>query len=166
MAKVSQKNRLLSITTPLGEDYLLINKMHADEALSELFEIDVELLYDELEDDAFDYTVIEDTQVLGKTASIAITQRDGGKRTMTGMINNFTLAGRNRRFTFYYATIVPHVWRLTQITQSRIFQHITVPIFSKKYLRITKLPTNFKKFINRAITVCSIRKLISLLPRA
>ena len=145
MAKVSQKNRLLSIMTPLGEDYLLINKMHADEGLSELFEIDVELLYDELEDDAFDMTIIEDTSILGKTASIAITQRDGGKRTMTGMINNFTLAGRNRRFTFYYATIVPHVWRLTQITQSRIFQHITVPDILKKVFKGYEVKYQFQK---------------------
>jgi type VI secretion system secreted protein VgrG len=43
------------------------------------------------------------------------------------MVNNFTLVGRNRRFTFYNATIVPHVWKLTRNFQSRIFQHKTVP---------------------------------------
>ena len=135
MAKVSQKNRLLAITTPLGEDFLLINKMHVEEKMSELFEIDVEVLYDELEDDAFDYTVIDDTQILGKTATISITQRDGAKRTLTGMINNFTLAGRNRRFTSYYMTVVPHVWRLSQSLQSRIFQHLSVPDILKKVFK-------------------------------
>ncbi len=132
MAKVTQKNRLLSISTPLGEDFLLINKLHADERISELFEIDVELLFDEMEDDAFEATMVGDTEIIGKTVSISITQKDGGNRFLTGMVNNFTLAGRNRRFTFYYATIVPHVWRLTQIVQSRIFQHLSVPDILKK----------------------------------
>ena len=132
MARATQKNRLLSITTPLGEDFLLINKFHAKESVSELFEIDVELLYDEEEDDAYNVTVVEDNEILGKTVSISIEQEDGGKRTMTGMVNDFTLIGRNRRFTFFYATIVPRVWKLTQIIQSRIFQHITVPDILKK----------------------------------
>ena len=132
MGRATQKNKLLSITTPLGEDYLLLNKMRVEERVSELFEINVELLYDEEEDDAFDLTIVEDTQILGKTVSISIEQRGGVKRTLTGMVNNFTLSGRNRRFTAYYATIVPHVWRLTQSVQSRIFQHLSVPDILRK----------------------------------
>jgi len=82
MGKTTQKDRLLSITTPLGEDYLLINKMRVEEKISELFEIDTELLYDEEEDDAFDITVVDGKDIVGQTVSISIAQDDGGKRTL------------------------------------------------------------------------------------
>jgi type VI secretion system secreted protein VgrG len=126
MPKTTQKDRLLSIATPLGPDYLLLNKFQAGERVSDLFEIEAELLYDEEEDDKYELTVIDGKDIIGKTVSISIAQDDGGKRTLTGMVNNFTLVGRNRRFTFYNATIVPHVWMLTRNFQSRIFQHKTV----------------------------------------
>ncbi len=51
MTKATQEGRLLSIATPLGKDFLLINQMRTTETLSELFEIDVELMFDEEEDD-------------------------------------------------------------------------------------------------------------------
>jgi len=127
MGKTTQKDRLLSIATPLGPDYLLINKIHADERISELFEFDVELLYDEEEDNGYEATIVDGKDIVGQTVSIAIAQDDGGKRTLTGMVNNFTLLGRNRRFTFYNATVVPHIWILTRNFQSRIFQHKSVP---------------------------------------
>ena len=132
MARATENNRLLKSTTPLGEDFLLINKMHVEEKLSELYEIDVEFLYDEEEDDDYFVTTVKDTDILGKTVSISIKQRNNVNRTMTGMVSNFTQGARNRRFTAYYATIVPHVWRLTQSFQSRIFQHKTVPDILKK----------------------------------
>lgn len=132
MAKATQSGRLLSITTPLGEDYLLLNKMRVDERISELFEIDVELLYDEQEDDSYELTPVDGKDIVGQTVGITIKQDDGGKRTLTGMVNNFTVVGRNRRFTAYYATIVPHVWLLTRNIQSRIFQHKTVPDILRK----------------------------------
>ncbi len=135
MPKATQRDRLLLITTPLGEDYFLINKMHADEKLSELFEIHVELLYDQEEDDAYELTEVQDTAILGKTVSINIKQRNGETRKFTGMVNNFIMVGRNRRFTFYNATIVPHIWRLTQIIQSRIFQHMTIPDILRKVFK-------------------------------
>ena len=87
MPKTTQKDRLLSIATPLGPDYLLLNKIHADEKISELFEVEVELLYDEEEDDAYDLTVIDGQRIIGKTVSVVIAQDDGGKRMLTGMVN-------------------------------------------------------------------------------
>jgi type VI secretion system secreted protein VgrG len=126
MGKTTQKDRLLSIATPLGPDYLLINKIHAEERISELFEFDVELLYDEEEDNGYELTLVDGKDIVGQTVSVSIAQEDGGKRVLTGMVNNFTLLGRNRRFTFYNATVVPHIWRLTRNFQSRIFQHKTV----------------------------------------
>ncbi len=132
MGKTTQRDRLLSIATPLGTDYLLLNKIHAEERISELFNFEVELVYDEEEDNSYEMTIVDPADIIGQTVSVGIVQDDGGKRTLTGMVNNFTLVGRNRRFTFYTATVVPHVWKLTRNFQSRIFQHKTVPDILKE----------------------------------
>lgn len=132
MSKATQDNRLLNITTPLGKDYLLIEKLRATEEISQLFEYDVELLYDEEEDDEFQITPIKINQILGQTVSISLTQTDGTERVFTGMVNRISQIGRNRRYSFYTAKIVPHVWKLTQNTQSRIFQHKRVPDILKE----------------------------------
>ena len=126
MGKTTQRDRLLSIATPLGPDYLLLNKIHAEERISELFNFEIELVYDEEEDNSYEMTIVDPADIVGQTVSVGIVQDDGGKRTLTGMVNNFTLVGRNRRFTFYNATVVPHVWKLTRNFQSRIFQHKSV----------------------------------------
>ncbi|MDH3493696.1 MAG: type VI secretion system tip protein VgrG [Acidobacteriota bacterium] len=126
MTTSTQQNRLLNITTPLGEDFLLLSSVVAREEISQLFSIDVELLHDENED-GYVPTDVDATSILGKMVGITVAQRDGTTRYLNGMVNQFSQGNRNTRFTRYSATIVPHVWLLTQIFQSRIFQHKSVP---------------------------------------
>lgn len=122
----TQKNRLLSITTPLGEDFLLINRLTATEEISSLFSFEVELLHAE-EQPGYEATAVDEKAILGQGVTIQINQRDRTKRSLSGMVNHFSYGHRDTRFSYYHATIVPHVWLLTQINQSRIFQHKTVP---------------------------------------
>ncbi len=127
----TQQERLMRITTPLGEDFLLINKLTANEVLSELFKFEVELLHEE-DDAGANPTIVNINEILGQNVSINITQPDGTTRFFNGMINHFTQGHRDVRFSYYYATIVPDVWVLTQISQSRIFQQLSVPDILKK----------------------------------
>ncbi len=127
----TQQDRLLSISTPLGEDFLLINRLTATEEISALFEYEVELLHEE-NASGFEATPIDAKKLLGQAVGIEINQRDGTKRFLSGMITHFSQGHRDVRFSYYYATIVPYVWLLTQISQSRIFQHLTVPDILKK----------------------------------
>ncbi len=126
MAKTTQANRLMAIYTPLGEDYFLINKVSASESLSELYSFEVELLHEEPKV-GFAPTVVDPKKIVGQGVTIEVNQRDGTTRQFTGMVNRFSQGTRHARFSFYYATIVPNVWLLTQIFQSRIFQHKSVP---------------------------------------
>lgn len=127
MAKATQAGRLLSIKTNLGEDYLLINKLSVNEGISQLFTIEVELLFDEEDDtDIFKPTTIDLAAVIGQPATISLTQRDGSECFYNGIFNSIRLSGRSGRFTYFHATIVPQVWELTQIGQSRIFQQKSV----------------------------------------
>lgn len=122
----TQKNRLLSITTPLGEDFLLINRLTAREEISSLFAFEVELVHAE-EQPGYEATAVDEKAILGQGVTIEINQRDRTKRSLSGMVNHFSYGHRDTRFSYYYATIVPHVWLLTQINQSRVFQHKSVP---------------------------------------
>lgn len=127
----TQKNRLLSISTPLGEDFLLINRLTATEEISTLFEYEVELLHEE-DSPGFEATAVDAKKILGQAVAIEIVQRDGTKRMLGGMVNHFSQGHRDIRFSYYYATVVPYVWLLTQISQSRIFQHLSTPDILKK----------------------------------
>ncbi len=127
----TQDDRLLSITTPLGKDFLLINRLTANEGLSQLFSYEVELLHEE-NDPGFTPTPVDVKSLLGQGVVISIEQRDKTTRTFTGIINHFAQGNRNVRFSYYYATIVPHVWILTQNLQNRIFQNMSVLDILKK----------------------------------
>ncbi len=126
MAKTTQANRLMAIYTPLGQDFFLVNKVSASEALSELYSYEVEVLHEE-KPGGFAPTVVDPKKIVGQGITIEMEQRDGTKRQFTGMVNRFSQGTRHARFSFYYMTVVPNVWLLTQIFQSRIFQQKSVP---------------------------------------
>jgi type VI secretion system secreted protein VgrG len=127
----TQANRLMSISSPLGEDFLLINKLTATEGLSELFRFEVELLHEENEA-GYEPTIVDIRKILGETVTVSVIARDGVSRNFCGIVANFSQGNRDKRFSYYYATIVPQVWVLTQKVQTRIFQHISVPDILKK----------------------------------
>jgi type VI secretion system secreted protein VgrG len=126
-----QEGRLMRIATPLGEDYLLVNRFTAHEGLSQLFSIDVELLHEE-DEAVYVPTKVDPKSLLGQGVSIAIAATDGSERQFTGMVNRFSQGNRDVRFSYYYIHIVPHIWLLTQSSQSRIFQQKNVPDILKK----------------------------------
>ena len=122
----TQDNRLLAIFTPLGKDFVLLNRFTATEALSELFKIEAELLHEEPEA-GYNPTVIDPKSLLGKGVTITVDAPDGSRREFAGIVNKFTQGTRDVRFSYYHISIVPHVWLLTQNLQSRIFQQKSVP---------------------------------------
>lgn len=121
----TQQNRLLRILTSLDEDFLLLSRLSATEEISSLFSFEVELLHEE-DAPGFEATEIAAESMLGQAVTIQIAQRDGTIRALNGMVNHFAQRHRDNRFSYYYATIVPHVWLLTQRRQSRIFQNTNV----------------------------------------
>lgn len=126
MEKTTQDGRQLTISTPLGKDVLLLNKMSASEGISELFRIHVELLHQE-EDEGIEPTIVDINQLLGQAVTITVEQEDESARTFSGIVNEFSQGNRDALYSYYYATIVPSIWILTQNVQSRIFQHKSVP---------------------------------------
>lgn len=130
--KATQDNRLLVITTPLGKDYLLLNRLTATEEISALFSFEVELMYDHGKIRGYEPQPIDPKLILGQAVSIDIRQPEGITRTFSGIVNHFSQGHRDIRFSYYHATIVPNIWILTQVSQSRTFQHTSVPDILKK----------------------------------
>src|SRR5688572_3071767 len=129
----TQDGRSLQLSTPLGKDYLLANHFTCSEGLNELFHIKLDLLHEEPVE-GFKPTEVDAKQLLGNQMALVAVQSDGKERYFNGMCIHFTQTSRNVRFSEYRAELVPNVWLLTQVTQSRIFQEISVPDILRKVL--------------------------------
>ena len=125
MAKYTHAERSLRITTPFEDDYLLINSFTANEGISELFSLEVELLHEE-SGVWPDCDWIDPKKILGKSVGIIVSQGAEGGRYFNGIVSRFTQGVRSRRTSQYWITVVPAVWGFTQRVQSRIFQQKTV----------------------------------------
>ncbi|MGQ0540569.1 MAG: type VI secretion system tip protein TssI/VgrG [Blastocatellia bacterium] len=130
---ITQDNRIMNISTPLGKDFLLISSFRAEEEISKLFTVEAELVHEETQQNS-PPTVIDIQNILGKNVCIEVIQRDGTKRYFNGIVNRFSQGSRNVRFTSYRMEIVPQLWLLTQIRQSKIFQEMTVPDILRQVL--------------------------------
>lgn len=122
---ITQDERFIAITTPLGKDVLLLSGFSGEEGISRLFSYELQLL-SENHNIAF-------KDIIGKGVAVAIVGADGEPRTFHGLISNFSQSGGSgddagtTKFSHYSATLVPWFWLLTQTRNSRIFQEKTVP---------------------------------------
>ncbi|MGB7210442.1 MAG: type VI secretion system tip protein TssI/VgrG [Pyrinomonadaceae bacterium] len=133
----TQDERSLQLTTPLAKDYLLIKRLRCREGLNQLFRIEVEMLHEE-EVDGFEPTAIDPKKLIGNPMIVAAIQGQTSEtkieRYFHGICINFTQGSRNARFSKYRAELVPQVWMLTQVSQSRIFQNKSVPDILREVL--------------------------------
>jgi type VI secretion system secreted protein VgrG len=117
-----EANRYLFLTTPLGEDKLLLERFSGHEGLSQLFHFQLELL-------AENSTAVDFEKLIGQKVSFGVQGMDPQytPRYFSGIVMEFSQGGRDPELTSYTATLVPEIWELTRIFRSRIFQHISVP---------------------------------------
>jgi len=119
----TQTDRALRIDTPLGPDALLLRTFSGQEGVSQLFRFQLELLS---EDDAIAFD-----DIVGKSVTVHIQTVDS-ERGLNGFISRFSQGGRDERFTYYRAEMVPWLWFLTRTADCRIFQRKTAPDIIKK----------------------------------
>ncbi len=122
-----EANRYLYLTTPLGDDKLLLHSFEGEEAISRLFNFELELL-------AENTTSVDFDKLIGQRVSFGIQGIDPAQtpRHFHGTVIELSQAARDPRLTSYSMTVVPDIWRLTQIFRSRIFQHVNIPDILKK----------------------------------
>ena len=129
---LSQKNRALQVTTPLGEDKLLVTGFRGSEQISHLSSFELDLIAD-------NSTTVDFSHLVGKEMTLAVATPGQDSETewryVNGICASFSEADRNEQFTSYSAEVVPKVWLLTRRARSRIFQQKSVPDILKEVLQ-------------------------------
>jgi type VI secretion system secreted protein VgrG len=130
---ITQSGRLLKLITPLAEDFLLAQQMTVQEGLGQLFHVSLDILHEENEA-SYEPTAVDPQQIIGHPMTVHVLQTGGTTRYVNGICSRLVQGARDRRYTFYKAELVPHVWLLTQRSQSRIFQQKSVPDILREVL--------------------------------
>ena len=123
----TQAGRPIKVHTPLGPDVLLLVGVRGREAVSELYQFELELL-------AANYMVIEFDKLMGQGVAVEMQLPTGESRYFHGIVSRFSEGKSDNDFTRYRARIVPQLWLFTKRVQSRIFQHLSVPDILKQVL--------------------------------
>jgi type VI secretion system secreted protein VgrG len=117
MADYSQKGRPFRVTSPLGEDALLLHAFRGHEAVSSLFEFTVDLLSTNAR--------VDGKGLLQKPMCLELDGPDGVTRPIHGLVRRFVQLGRHEELVSYRAEVVPWLWFLTLGTDCRVFQNLT-----------------------------------------
>lgn len=115
-------NRFLYLSTPLGDNTLLLSGFRGHESISRLFRFELELL-------AENSLRIDFDQLVGQKIGFGIQGADATEepRHFSGIAVEFSQSARDHEFVSYRMTVVPDIWKLTRKHRSRIFQHVTIP---------------------------------------
>jgi type VI secretion system secreted protein VgrG len=111
----TQENRLVSLTTPLGKDVLLLAGFTGHEAISRLFSFHLDLLSE--------HGPIDFPTIVGKNVTISVTQSDDTARYFNGIVSHFGQSGSDANFTHYQMEVVPWTWVLTRYADCKIFHN-------------------------------------------
>jgi type VI secretion system secreted protein VgrG len=127
MPLYGQAGRLISLTTPLGEDKLLLTGFTGHEAISRLFQFHLTTLSED--------TDIDFTQIIGQTITINVVQSDDSHRQFHGIVSHFACTGNEGGMTRYELQMVPKLWTLTRFADCRIFHNKDVISILKSVLQ-------------------------------
>lgn len=125
----TQSDRPISVTTPLGGDTLLFNRLTAYEELGRLYRFEVELLS---EDPGI---LLEDVLAKPFTVKLAVGESD---RFFHGICTSFALIGMVQERFLYQAVLQSRVWLLTRTANCFVYQDLddmTGPGLVKEVLR-------------------------------
>lgn len=112
----TQQNVGLTVTTPLGDDKLLLQSLSGEDRISGLFLYQLEMVSEEPD--------LDMDGIVGESVTAKIAHGDV-EYCINGVCARFVQAGTNQRFTTYFAELRPWFWELTLKTDSRIFQEMS-----------------------------------------
>ncbi len=125
MANFTQANRPIQVTTPLGQDVVLLEKFNGAETISELFTYHLDLLAETSQTITFE-------SLLGQSVTVTLILNDKSPRYFNGIVSSMNEAGvvtdsnGVSLFNRYQIDVVPLLWTLTRNAQSRVFQQLSV----------------------------------------
>ena len=111
---LTQDNRLLSISSPLGKDEMLLTSFEGTESLSGLFEFQIEVLSKN--------HAIAPQDIIARPVTVTINNRL--QRSFNGYISEFSYGEvKADNLRSYHLTMVPWLWFLRKTSNHRIFQN-------------------------------------------
>lgn len=115
MDQISQEHRLISISSPLDKDELLLTSFQGGDYISSLYEYQLEVLSATID--------LEPAKLVGE--QVTVTLQEGSERYFTGYVNRFSFGEiKANDLRQYKLTIVPWLWFLTKTNNQRIFQEL------------------------------------------
>lgn len=118
MPQFTQDDRLLKVTTPLGDDVLLLDHFFGAESISAPFRFNLRL-FSEKDD-------LQLKELMGQSVTVEIGTFDGDPRYFHGHVVSFAHAGSDGGFTFYDMQVGPWLDFLRRRQNCRIFQELKV----------------------------------------
>lgn len=115
---------LMKLKTVLGNG-LRFRSLSAREEMARLFEFDVLALSGQAED-------VDTAALIGTDAVVTFALGKGGERHFHGIVASAGLESTVGRFPAWRLQLRPWLWRLTQRSDNRIFQDLSVPDILKK----------------------------------
>ncbi|MES2118483.1 MAG: contractile injection system protein, VgrG/Pvc8 family, partial [Pseudomonadota bacterium] len=115
---ITQANREVDVSTELGANVLLFDRMSGSEQLGRLSEYRVQLLSTRSD--------IKIADVLGKPMGVHLDLPGGGIRHFGGVVTRFASCGWKGSLCRYEAVVHPWLWLLTRSSNCRIFQDKSV----------------------------------------
>jgi len=119
MSDYTQKNRPICISTPLGEDKLLLRKFVFEDELCRPFRMEMEL---QSTDASIDFD-----KILGAKVTVEIKCPNYQTRKIHGYISEFSQVDSDTELFEYRAVMVPWVWMLSQKSNCIIHKNKNVP---------------------------------------
>jgi type VI secretion system secreted protein VgrG len=118
----TQEGRLISLSTPLPKDMLLLASFSGHEAISGLFNFHLDLLQDKVINEV---TVdgVSIAKIIGQNVTIYVSLADNTHRYFNGIVSRFSLSGEDARFYRYTMEVVPWTWLLTRYANCKIFHN-------------------------------------------
>ncbi len=119
MSGYQQTASPILISTPLGEDKVLLKSLQGEEQISGLFHYTLELVS---EDAKLDFS-----SIVGQNITVTLALPGGDHQYVNGVVGKFMQAGRTERLTTYFADVYPWLWLLTLNAGCQIFQNKSTP---------------------------------------
>jgi type VI secretion system secreted protein VgrG len=124
---LKQSTRHVAVSTPLGDDILVLHRMTATEQLGRLFQFNLELLSED------GNLAIDD--MLGQNVTVSLDTQTDEPRLFNGFVSRFSQGDPRGRLAVYHATLRPWLWFLTRTADCRIYQEMKVPDIIKDVFR-------------------------------
>ncbi|XBY67074.1 type VI secretion system tip protein VgrG [Pseudomonas solani] len=124
---ITQRARMAKVSSPLGGDALLLDRLDGHEELGRLFDYELSLISE-------DHSIQLDA-LLGKPMGVSLELPDGSQRYFHGIACRCSQAAGTGQFAAYQVSLRPWFWLLSRTSDCRIFQNKTVPDIIKQVFR-------------------------------